>query len=104
MEKHPNLVVPALYVADDATLDWMVAYARAGGHLLLGPRTAYGDHEARARTDVMPAPIAEAAGVWYDEFSNLSESIPIQRRQTPFSPSRTMLQAADGRTVSTSRK
>src|SRR5215207_4664990 len=75
--QHPNLVVPALYVADDATLDWLVAYARAGGHLVLGPRTGYGDHEARARSDVMPARIAEAAGVWYDEFSNLPEPIPV---------------------------
>jgi hypothetical protein len=27
-----NLVVPALYVVDDATLDWLAAYAHAGGH------------------------------------------------------------------------
>ena len=27
------------------------AYAEAGGHLVLGPRTGYADHEARARTE-----------------------------------------------------
>jgi beta-galactosidase len=76
-QNRPVLVVPALYVAEDATLDWLVAYAGAGGHLVIGPRTSYADPEARARTDIMPARIAEAAGVWYDEFSNLSEPIGV---------------------------
>jgi beta-galactosidase len=75
--RHPVLVVPGLYLADDATLDWLLAYAAAGGHLVLGPRTAYADHEGRARTDVQPARLSEAAGVWYDEFSNLSGDLPV---------------------------
>jgi beta-galactosidase len=74
---HPVLVVPGLYIVDDATLDWLGAYAAAGGHLVLGPRTGYADKEARARTDVMPARLAATAGVSYDEFSNLSEDIPL---------------------------
>ncbi|GAB2588088.1 beta-galactosidase [Streptomyces capparidis] len=73
----PLLIVPGLYAAADATLDWLRTYAEAGGHLLLGPRTAYGDPEARARTDVMPARLADAAGVSYDEFSNLSGPLPV---------------------------
>jgi beta-galactosidase len=74
---HPVLVVPGLYIVDDATLDWLGAYAAAGGHLILGPRTGYADHEARARTDIMPARLATEAGVRYDEFSNLIEDIPL---------------------------
>jgi beta-galactosidase len=74
---HPVLVVPGLYVVDDRTLDWLGTYALAGGHLVLGPRTAYADKEARARTDLMPARLAAAAGVCYDEFSNLSQDIPL---------------------------
>lgn len=76
--RHPVLVVPGLYLADDATLDRLVAFAAAGGHLVVGPRTAYADHEARARTDVMPARIAEAAGVWYDEYSNVTGELPVR--------------------------
>ncbi|WP_262700651.1 MULTISPECIES: beta-galactosidase [Streptomyces] len=75
--RHPVLVAPGLYAADDATLDWLADYAAAGGHLVLGPRTGYGDPGARARTDVMPARLAEAAGAWYDEFSNLSDDLPV---------------------------
>jgi beta-galactosidase len=73
----PVLVVPGLYVSEDATLDWLLDYVAAGGHLVLGPRSGYGDHEGRARTDVMPSRLSEAAGVWYDEFSNLVRSLPV---------------------------
>jgi beta-galactosidase len=76
-DRRPVLVVPGLYIADDATLDWLVAYAEAGGHLVLGPRTGYGDEEARARAEVAPARLSEAAGAWYEEFTNLAEPVPV---------------------------
>jgi beta-galactosidase len=75
---HPVLVVPAFYVAHDATLDWLAAYAQAGGHLVLGPRTGYADHEARARPEPAPGRLVAAAGVTYDEYSNLSRDIPVR--------------------------
>ncbi|WSQ07045.1 beta-galactosidase [Streptomyces sp. NBC_01231] len=76
--RHPVLVVPALYLAADSTLDWLSAYARAGGHLVLGPRTGYADHEARARHEPAPGRLVEAAGVHYDEFSNLAQEVPVR--------------------------
>jgi beta-galactosidase len=72
------LVAAGLYVTGDATLDWLAAYAEAGGHLVLGPRSCYADHEARARRDVQPARLAHSAGAWYDEFSNLDAELPLQ--------------------------
>ncbi len=75
------LIVPGLLVADDALLDWLRSYAAAGGHLVLGPRTAYGDGEGRARLEVKPARLADAAGVRYQEFSNLNEPLPVARRE-----------------------
>jgi beta-galactosidase len=95
--RHPVLVVPALYLADDTTLDWLVAYAHAGGHLVLGPRTAYADHEARARHEPVPARLVEAAGVWYDEFSNLTNDIPL--RATTLTNDATATRWVDGLTV-----
>ncbi|WP_405608027.1 beta-galactosidase [Streptomyces sp. NBC_00076] len=76
--RHPVLVVPALYLAADSTLDWLAAYAEAGGHLVLGPRTGYADHEARARHEPAPGRLVEAAGVHYDEFSNLVQEVPVR--------------------------
>ncbi|MEV0405372.1 beta-galactosidase [Actinoallomurus sp. NPDC050550] len=76
--RHPVLIAPALYVVDDGTVDWLAAYAHAGGHLVLGPRTAYADHEARARHEPAPGRLVKAAGVRYDEFSNLLRDIPLR--------------------------
>ncbi|MFF5969597.1 beta-galactosidase [Streptomyces collinus] len=78
IHRHPVLVVPALYMAHDETLDWLAAYAHAGGHLVLGPRTGYADHEARARHEPAPGRLADAAGVHYDEFSNLRTAVPVR--------------------------
>ncbi|MCX7522696.1 beta-galactosidase [Microbacterium sp. STN6] len=74
---HPVLLVPAFFTAADGDLEWLEAYADAGGHLVLGPRTGYADREGRARTEVQPALLSDAAGVWYDEFANLSEPISV---------------------------
>jgi beta-galactosidase len=76
-EELPVLVVPGLLIADDKLLTWLRSYAEAGGHLVLGIRTGYGDEEGRARTEVKPALLAEAAGVSYQEFSNLNDPLPV---------------------------
>jgi len=73
----PVLVAAGYYLADDETLGRLRDYAFAGGHLVVGPRTGYADTEARARADRMPAGLAEAAGVWYDEFGNLRAPVGV---------------------------
>lgn len=74
---HPVLVVPALYVSEDATLAWLRSYAEAGGHLVLGIRSAYADQEARARKEVAPPRFTDLAGVHYDEYTNLRTPLPL---------------------------
>ncbi|MCU1596565.1 MAG: beta-galactosidase [Glaciihabitans sp.] len=73
----PVLVVPGFYISTDSELDALRAYAEAGGHLVLGPRTGYADVEGRARLAVAPAGLSDAAQVWYEEFSNLHGSLPV---------------------------
>jgi beta-galactosidase len=73
----PVLVVAGLLVADDELLTWLRSYAEAGGHLVLGIRTAYGDGEGRARLEVKPAFLADAGKVSYQEFSNLNEPVTV---------------------------
>ncbi|THV32898.1 beta-galactosidase [Glycomyces buryatensis] len=75
--QYPVLVASGLYVAGDDLLDWLGDYAAAGGHLVMGPRTGYGDTESRARLDVKPGRLAEAAGAWYDEFANLTDQVGV---------------------------
>jgi beta-galactosidase len=74
---YPVLIVPAFFTAADAELDWLAEYAAAGGHLVLGPRSAYADREGRARTEVQPARLDGVAGAWYEEFANLTDPIPV---------------------------
>ncbi|MFC0673250.1 beta-galactosidase [Brachybacterium hainanense] len=75
--RRPVLVAASFTIASDADLQWLREYAEAGGHLILGIRTGYEDEEARARLERKPALLDRAAGVWYDEFSNLREPLPV---------------------------
>ena len=68
---------PAVYVADDDVLEHLRAYAEAGGHLVVGIRTGYGDELARARLAVAPAMLADAAGVHYDEYSSIDGPLAV---------------------------
>jgi beta-galactosidase len=76
--RHPILIVPALYVTDTPMLGALSAYARAGGHLVIGFRTGYADEDARARTEVMPGALRIAAGVHYGEYTNLTAPVPVR--------------------------
>jgi beta-galactosidase len=76
----PVLVVPGLYVADDALLDVLVEYAEAGGHLVLGFRSGYADEEARARAEVMPGRLRAAVGARYGEYTNLTAPVALRGR------------------------
>ena len=77
VDRWPVLVVPALYIADDATLDLLNRYAEAGGHLVLTPRTGYADEEAVARHTVMPGALRPAVGARYQEFTNVLIPVTI---------------------------
>jgi beta-galactosidase len=74
--RYPVLIAAAFYTAADEDLDFLIDYAQAGGHLVVGPRTGYGDEEGRARTERAPARITDAAGVWYDELASLPSPVP----------------------------
>jgi beta-galactosidase len=71
------LVVAALYTAADDDLDFLTAYAQAGGHLVVGPRTGYGDVEGRARAERAPGRLSRAAGAWYAEIGKLPQPVPV---------------------------
>ncbi|WP_247046334.1 beta-galactosidase [Arthrobacter rhizosphaerae] len=76
-DAHPVLIAAGLAITTDTELEWYDAYAAAGGHLIIGIRTGYQDHEARARTDRKPANLHTSAGVFYDEFSTLRTPLTV---------------------------
>ncbi|MFP5415451.1 MAG: beta-galactosidase [Actinomycetes bacterium] len=75
---HRVLIAAGFYTATDADLRLLRDYAHAGGHLVIGVRTGYGDQEARARIAVAPDVLHDAAGVWYEEFSNLRGPVAVE--------------------------
>ncbi|MGX9901048.1 beta-galactosidase [Arthrobacter sp. SA17] len=77
VKQFPVLVAAGLYIASDDELEMLREYAELGGHLILGVRTGYGDEEARARVAVAPDRLHEAAGVRYEEFSNLERKVTV---------------------------
>lgn len=83
VERCKVLFAPGLYVADDDVLDRLSAYARAGGHLVIGIRTGYGDTDARARAEVAPGRLSGAAGVTYEEYSNLAGELSVTAADGP---------------------
>ncbi|HEY3337054.1 MAG TPA: beta-galactosidase [Propionicimonas sp.] len=74
---HPVMVAAGFYTATTAQLEKLRDYALAGGHLIVGPRTGYGDQESRARFAVAPDVLRAVAGVHYEEFANLPAPLPV---------------------------
>jgi beta-galactosidase len=81
VERWPVLLVPALYVAGDDLLRQLVAYAEAGGHLVVTFRTGCSDEEGRIRAEVLPGPLREAVGAQYLEWSGLLEPVALRAEE-----------------------
>lgn len=64
-------------VSSDDTNEVAVRRRRSVSHLILGPRTGYADTEARARAEIAPARLHEAAEAGYEEFSNVTAPVPV---------------------------
>ncbi|KAB1161294.1 beta-galactosidase, partial [Micromonospora sp. AMSO12t] len=73
------LVLPALYLASDATADWVRAYVDGGGHLLVTWLSGVADEHARVRLGGHPGAFREVLGVRVEEFHPLAdgETVPL---------------------------
>ena len=76
------LLVPPLYVASDALLEKIAAFAKAGGHVLLTLKSGFTNEWDTVRWTRAPGPLREAAGVSYQEFSSLKA--PLALKGDPF--------------------
>lgn len=76
------LVAPPLYIASDATLEKLAAYANSGGHLLLAPKSGFCNEYSTVRWVRAPGPLRKACGFSYQEFSNLKQDLQLE--QDPF--------------------
>jgi beta-galactosidase len=76
------LLVPPLYVASDALLEKIAAFAKAGGHVLLTLKSGFTNEWNTVRWTRAPGPLREAAGLSYQEFSSLEA--PLALKGDPF--------------------
>jgi beta-galactosidase len=76
------IVIPSLYVADDALLQRIDAYVRNGGHVLMTFKSGFANENSAVRWQRAPGPLAAVTGFTYQEFSNLVA--PLALRGDPF--------------------
>lgn len=73
------LVLPALYLASDATIDWVRRHVHGGGHLLVTWLSGVADEHARIRLGGYPGAYRDLLGVRVEEFHPLAggEHVPL---------------------------
>jgi beta-galactosidase len=76
------VIVPALYIANDALLDRLAEYVKGGGHLLVTFKSGFCNENSTVRWVRAPGPLRLAAGISYQEFSNLRA--PLRLKGDPF--------------------
>jgi beta-galactosidase len=76
------LIVPALYISDDALLQRISDYVKNGGRVIMTFKSGFANENSAVRWVRAPGPLREAAGFSYQEFSNLEN--PLALRDDPF--------------------
>ncbi len=59
------LIVPALYIADDALLERISDYVKGGGHVVMTFKSGFANENSAVRWVRAPGPLREAAGLSY---------------------------------------
>jgi len=76
------IIVPPLYVASDELLNRLAAYVKNGGHILMTFKSGFSNEHSTVRWSLAPGPLREAAGFYYQEFTNLKT--PLCLRDDPY--------------------
>jgi len=72
------LIVPSLYVADNALLQRISDYIKKGGHVLMTFKSGFTNENTAVRWEMAPGPLREALGFHYQEFSNLAQPLGLK--------------------------
>jgi beta-galactosidase len=76
------LIIPSLYVSDDALLKKIADYVHNGGNVLMTFKSGFTNGNGAVRWELAPGPLRAAAGFTYQEYSNLKKPLPL--RGDPF--------------------
>jgi beta-galactosidase len=72
------LIVPALYISDDALLQRISDYVKGGGHVVMTFKSGFANENSAVRWVRAPGPLRDAAGFSYQEFSNLEKPLGLK--------------------------
>ena len=72
------LIVPALYISDDALLQRISDYVKGGGHVVMTFKSGFANENSAVRWVRAPGPLRDAAGFSYQEFSNLEKPLALK--------------------------
>lgn len=78
LARYRLLIVPSLYVADDAMLRKIADYVRNGGHVLATFKSGVANDYDAIRWEPLPGPLRDVAGIRYQEFTNLTKPVPLK--------------------------
>ena len=82
LARYRLVIVPSLYVADDAALRRLADYVKGGGHVLATFKSGVANESDAIRWDTLPGPLREVAGFSYQEFTSLAH--PVRLAGDPF--------------------
>ncbi len=80
--KYKLLVVPALYIADDALLQKISDFVKDGGHVIMTFKSGEANEHFNVRWQTAPGPLRAAAGFRYQETSTLLK--PLKLKGDPY--------------------
>src|SRR5581483_4958250 len=80
--RYKVVIIPALYIADDALLQKISDYVKNGGHVVMTFKSGFANENSAVRWVRAPGPLRKAAGFSYQEFSNLEK--PLALKGDPF--------------------
>jgi beta-galactosidase len=78
LSRYRLVVAPALNVIDAAEAQRLTAYVKAGGHLVLGPRSGMKDADNALSPERQPGALAGLLGARVAQFYALSQPAPVQ--------------------------
>jgi beta-galactosidase len=78
LSSYKLVVAPGLNVLSDAAAKNLAAYVRAGGHLVLGQRSAMKDDDNTLQPDRQPGPLGELLGGRVEQYYALTNPVPIE--------------------------
>lgn len=82
LSQYKLLIVPALYISDDALLKRISDYVHTGGNVLMTFKSGFANENSAVRWELAPGPLRDAAGFSYQEYSNLEH--PLALKDDPF--------------------